>query len=117
MVFWLKKYISKLLLGKAMLSYCEGNESYERKIEMNIERQIEFDKIKELWAELAMTDWAKEKIREAAIYLSETELKRKLKDTTDARFLIEKLGTPPLQNMTELKEILLITEKGECLTP
>lgn len=100
-----------------MLSYCEGNESYERKIEMNIERQIEFDKIKELWAELAMTDWAKEKIREAAIYLSETELKRKLKDTTDARFLIEKLGTPPLQNMTELKEILLIAEKGDCLTP
>ena len=100
-----------------MLSYCEGNESYERKIEMNIERQIEFDKVKELWAELAMTDWAKEKIREAAIYLSETELKRKLKDTTDARFLIEKLGTPPLQNMTELKEILLIAEKGDCLTP
>ncbi|MBQ5674654.1 MAG: DNA mismatch repair protein MutS [Lachnospiraceae bacterium] len=83
---------------------------------MNIERQIEFDKVKELWVELAMTDWAKEKIREAAIYLSETELKRKLKDTTDARFLIEKLGTPPLQNMTELKEILLIAEKGDCLT-
>ena len=45
---------------------------------MNIERQIEFDKVKEIWAKLAMTDWAKEKIREAAIYLSETELKRKL---------------------------------------
>ena len=91
--------------------------SYERKIEMNIERQIEFDKVKELWAKLAVTNWAKEKIGEASIYLSETELKRTLKDTTDARFLIEKLGTPPLQNMTELKEILLIAEKGECLTP
>ena len=42
---------------------------------MNIERQIEFYKVKELWAELAMTDWAKEKIGQASIYLSETELK------------------------------------------
>ena len=31
---------------------------------MNIERQIEFDKVKEIWSELAITDWAKEKIRE-----------------------------------------------------
>jgi len=29
---------------------------------MNIERQIEFDKVKEIWTNLAVTDWAKEKI-------------------------------------------------------
>lgn len=84
---------------------------------MNIERQIEFDKVKDIWAGLAITDWAKEKIRETALYFSETELKKQLRDTTDARFLIEKLGTPPLQNMTEVKEILLIAENGDCLTP
>ena len=84
---------------------------------MNIERQIEFDKVKEIWVELAVTDPAKERIREAGIYFSETELKKQLKDTTDARFLIEKLGTPPLQNMTEVKEALLIARKGDCLTP
>ena len=84
---------------------------------MNIERQIEFDKVKELWMDLAITDWAKEKIRETTIYLSETELKKQLRDTTDARFLIEKLGTPPLQNMTEIREVLMIAEKGDCLTP
>lgn len=84
---------------------------------MNIERQIEFDKVKEIWVELAVTDLAKERIREAGIYFSETELKKQLKDTTDARFLIEKLGTPPLQNMTEVKEALLIARKGDCLTP
>lgn len=84
---------------------------------MNIERQIEFDKVKEIWAELAVTDWAKERIREATLFFSETELKKKLRDTTDARFLIEKLGMPPLQNMTEIKEALLIAEKGDCLTP
>ncbi len=84
---------------------------------MNIERQIEFDKVKDIWADLAVTDWAKEKIREAILYFSETELKKQLRDTTDARILIEKLGTPPLQNISEIKEVLLIAEKGNCLTP
>ena len=67
---------------------------------MNIERQIEFDKVKDIWADLAITDWAKEKIREVTFCLSENELRRQLKDTTDARALIEKLGTPPLQNIS-----------------
>ena len=84
---------------------------------MNIERQIEFDKVKDIWANLAITDWAKEKIREASLYFSEIELRKQLRDTTDARFLIEKLGTPPLQNISEIKEVLLIAEKGDCLTP
>ena len=84
---------------------------------MNIERQIEFDTVKDIWADLAITDWAKEKIREASLYFSENELRKQLRDTTDARFLIEKLGTPPLQNISEIKEILLIAEKGDCLTP
>lgn len=79
---------------------------------MNIERQIEFDKVKDIWSELAVTDWAKERIKETTLYFSETELKKQLRDTTDAKFLIEKLGMPPLQNMTEIKGTLLIAEKG-----
>lgn len=84
---------------------------------MNIDRQIEFDKVKGIWEDLAITDWAKEKIREASVCFSEAELRKRLRDTTDARNLIEKLGTPPLQNISEIKEILLIAEKGDCLTP
>lgn len=84
---------------------------------MNIEKQIEFDKIKELWMNLAVTEWAKEKIRGISFYLRETELKKQLRDTTESRKLMEKLGTPPLQNLTEIKDILVIAEKGSCLTP
>ncbi len=84
---------------------------------MNIEKQIEFDKVKELWKKLAVTDWAKVKIEEAGPYLSENELRKHMKDTTAARNLIEKLGTPPLQNMSEIKEIIMIADKGDCLTP
>lgn len=84
---------------------------------MNIEKQIEFDKVKEMWAELAITDGAKECIENTTWCLSETELRKRLKDTTDAKELLEKLGTPPLQNITEIKEILEIAKKGDCLIP
>ena len=84
---------------------------------MNIDKQIEFDKVKEIWAELAITDYAKEKIKEIPLCFSEGELNRELKDTTEAKELIEKLGTPPLQNITEIKDVLMIVEKGDCLTP
>lgn len=84
---------------------------------MDIEKQIEFDKVKAVWADLAVTDWAKAKIMETTIIYSENELRKQLRDTTNARELIEKLGMPPLQNVSEMKEILLIADKGDCLTP
>ena len=73
---------------------------------MNIERQIEFDKIKEMWMKLAVTEEARERIRKISVFLSESELRKHLRDTTDSRNFIEKLGTPPLQNITEIKEIM-----------
>lgn len=84
---------------------------------MNINKQIEFDKIKEMWSDLAVTDYAKEEIKNAWIFYSENELKKELRDTGDAKEMIEKTGTPPLQNVTEIKEVILIAEKGDCLTP
>lgn len=84
---------------------------------MNTEKQIEFDKVKEIWASFAVTDDAKEKIAKAAIILDEMELKKQLRDTTNSKNLIEKLGTPPLQNVTEMQEIIAIARRGDCLTP
>lgn len=84
---------------------------------MNIEKQIEFDRVKEIWMNLAVTDQAKDKIREMWIYFSENELKKHLRDTTNARELIEKVGAPPLQNVSEIKDIIMIADKGDCLTP
>ena len=46
---------------------------------MNIEKQIEFDKIKQLWMDLTVTDGAKEKIQEITVCLSEGALKKQLK--------------------------------------
>lgn len=84
---------------------------------MNIEKQIEFDKIKDLWKAMALTDHAKEEIAQTGCCLAEGELRKQLRDTTNSRNFIEKLGTPPLQNVAEAKEILTIATKGDCLTP
>lgn len=84
---------------------------------MNTEKQIEFDKIKEKWSGLAVTEAAKERIWQISFYLRENELRKELRDTTDGKKMIETLGTPPLQNVDEIKEVLMIAEKGECLTP
>lgn len=84
---------------------------------MNLDKAIEFDKVKELWKNLAVTEHAKEKIERAEVILAELELKKELKDTTDARVMMEKLGTPPLQNVTEMKDVMEAAKKGECLTP
>ena len=84
---------------------------------MNLDKVLEFDKVKERWKELAVTEHAHEQIDAATFMLAELELKSALKDTTDARELIEKLGTPPLQNVTEIKEVMDIAGKDQCLTP
>ena len=84
---------------------------------MNIEKQIEFDKIKEIWKELAVTDSAKQTVDATGIFLSENELRKQLKDTTDARELVEKFGNPPLQNVSEIREIIELAQKEGCLTP
>ena len=84
---------------------------------MNIEKQIEFDKIKEKWKELTCTERAAEMIQSIEIILEEPELRKQLRDTTNARELIEKLGNPPLQNVTEMKEIMQIAQRGDCLSP
>lgn len=83
---------------------------------MNIEKQIEFDKIKNRWCEFAVTDAARERIAESSLIYSETELNKNLRDTTDARELIEKLGLPPLQNISEVKEVLAVAVRGDCLS-
>ncbi len=84
---------------------------------MNIEKQVEFDKIKERWKALTVTDRAKEMITEVSCYLDECELRKQLKDTTNSKNLLDKLGMPPLQNVAEAKEILIAAGKGDCLTP
>lgn len=84
---------------------------------MQIEKIIEFDKVKTWWSELAMTKRAKEKIAGVTFFLSESELRRNLRETSESRIMIEKCGTPPLATMDGIDAIMSIAEKGDCLLP
>lgn len=76
---------------------------------------LEFYRIKEIWAEQALTQSAKDKIWESAPLLSEIELTAKLRETTEARMMIEKCGNPPLVSLNGIPELLEAARKGEAL--
>lgn len=84
---------------------------------MNIEGILEFDKVRKMWRNLALTEAARDKIMQSACFMEESKLKKKLKDTSDAKELIEKNGTPPLAAIDEAKEIIELAVKESCLTP
>lgn len=77
---------------------------------------LEFDKIKEIWSGLALTDAAKKKIQKAAPILSEGELTAEQNKTQEARIMLEKMGTPPLTSLEGIRELLQAAQKGDCLT-
>ncbi|MBQ8592544.1 MAG: DNA mismatch repair protein MutS [Lachnospiraceae bacterium] len=81
------------------------------------ERILEFDKIKELWLEFAMTDAAKEKIRNTVPCLDESKLQALLRETTEAKAMIESCGNPPLISFSGIHTILETAQKEGCLTP
>ncbi len=79
------------------------------------EKVLEIDKIKQEWSDYAMTETVKEKIREMAPILSESELIFRLRETTEAKKLLEICGNPPLVTLEGVTEIIKTTEQGGCL--
>lgn len=80
------------------------------------EHILEFDKVKEQWKELALTTWAKEEIDNTQPIMAEIELRAKMRDTTEARILLEKCGNPPLVSLEGIEELIGIAVKGGCLS-
>lgn len=84
---------------------------------MNAEQILEFDKIKEWWLGLALTDGAKDEIRKTMPSLSESELLVRQRETGEARRMLEKGGNPPLVSLAGIRDYLMAAEKGDCLSP
>ena len=80
------------------------------------EQILEFDKIKQIWSEYALTKTAKKKIEETTPYLEESKLLAALRETSQSRQMLELLGTPPMVSLEGLEEVIVIAEKGECLS-
>ena len=80
------------------------------------DKVLEFDKIKEKWMELALTEWAKEKIKDTVPIMSENELIARQRETSEARELLEKSGNPPLVSLSGIRECIQTVVKGDCLS-
>lgn len=80
------------------------------------EQILEFDKIKNIWTEYALTKFAKEQIEETTPYLEESKLLVALRETSQSRQMLELLGTPPMVSLEGLEEVIVIAQKGECLS-
>ena len=78
---------------------------------------VAFTEIIEQLAEYANSPQAKEKIRNLQPYLDEGELKRNMRDTTQARQMLDLLGTPPLPVMEQIGHIVEKAVLGELLLP
>ncbi len=80
------------------------------------EQRLEFDKIKELWAEYALTEVAKNRIKESNPCFYEAELLVMQRETSQGKKMIELMGNPPLASIQGLAEIVDIAGKGNCLS-
>lgn len=83
---------------------------------IDTEKTLEFDKIKELLEDLAYTEKAKQEIRQLKPYLSESEVSAKLRETTEAKIMIENCGNPPVTALEGIDEMIELAGKGGCLT-
>ncbi len=88
-----------------------GQDDYETEVF----EKLEFNKIKQMWSECALTDRAKRTIEELRPILSETELAAALRETTEARQMLEQCGTPPLISLEGIRELFAAAGKGLCL--
>ncbi len=84
---------------------------------LNTYKTLEFNKILENLSQCALSENAKDKLLELKPFLNEKECRKKQKDTTEAKIIIESIGTPPLAIMKNLDKTLALAEKGGMLTP
>ena len=72
---------------------------------------------KEIWKELALTEWARKQIDEAVPLMEETKVRARLRETTEAKKMMEVYGQPPLVSLEGVKEWMKTAKIGGCLTP
>lgn len=79
-------------------------------------RMLEFDKIIEQLEEFSCTQAAAERIRGLAPCLSESEVRAFIRETTEARLMLDECGSPPLTALEGIADLMLLAEKGGCLS-
>ncbi len=78
---------------------------------------LEFNVILKDLALQAVSERAKEKLLSLKPFLGEAQCKAKMKETTEAKRILERCGTPPLSLMKDLDKLLDLTGIGMVLSP
>ncbi|WMC91118.1 DNA mismatch repair protein MutS [Kineothrix sp. MB12-C1] len=78
---------------------------------------VAFDEIIDFLAKQAHSPRARKMIYELRPYLSEAELRKNLKDTTQAREMLDAVGMPPTPAMEHMEELLEKAARYELLLP
>lgn len=78
---------------------------------------LEFDTILEELSNNAISNKVKEKIRALMPYSTIGDVKRHTKETTEAKLILETMGTPPLAQMTNMDDIMTLSEIHTMLVP
>jgi DNA mismatch repair protein MutS2 len=78
---------------------------------------LEFNKILEMLSNNAVSESARQKLLELKPFLNEWEVNARVKDTTQARKILDQIGSPPLAVMKDVPMLLELAEKGAMLIP
>lgn len=76
---------------------------------------LEFDTIRNELSEQAVSRKAKDKILALQPFLNESHCRSRIKETSQARLILERYGTPPLSIMKDLDKIFDLTQIGSVL--
>ncbi len=82
-----------------------------------IYKTLEFNQILETLSNLAVAQKTKEKLAALEPTLKEAECKARMRETTEARKVLDTMGNPPLSNMNDLRETLDLAAAGAMLLP
>lgn len=77
---------------------------------------LEMKEIITMLKENAVTAKVKQQLENLTPILSEQELKLRMKETSEARILLDTYGIPPISSADQIKKILEAAERGELLS-
>ena len=80
-------------------------------------KTLEFDKIRGMLAEHALSDKVKQQLLKLEPYMDEAKVISELDKTTQAKKIIDTMGSPPLASVTNLMKVISLIDKNAMLLP
>lgn len=88
-----------------------------RKMKEKMLKTLEFDEIRNKLCEHALSDKVKENIMSLEPYMDESKVLNELDKTSQAKKIMQTMGSPPLASMTNLLRVISLIDKDAMLLP